>query len=78
MKEKKEYVLKSGKGEMGTRRAEALDDVKEEKTEEKITERRELNVVRKEITATLRGIEDSFDLVLEDAGNKRKARHLKR
>tara|TARA_B100001250_G_scaffold376683_1_gene365136 strand:- start:20 stop:241 length:222 start_codon:yes stop_codon:yes gene_type:complete len=49
-----------------------LDDVKEEKTEAKITERRELNVVRKEITATLRGIEDSFDLVFEDAENKKK------
>ena len=71
-KEKKEYVLKSGKGGNGHAPCEALDDVKEEKTEEKITERRELNVVRKEITATLRGIEDSFDLVLEDAGNKKK------
>lgn len=71
-KEKKEYVLKSGEGGNGHAPCEALDDVKEEKTEEKITERRELNVVRKEITATLRGIEDSFDLVLEDAGNKKK------
>ena len=71
-KEKKEYVLKSGEGGNGHAPCEALDDVKEEKTEEKITERRELNVVRKEITATLRGIEDSFDLVLEDAENKKK------
>ena len=71
-KEMKEYVLKSGEGGNGHAPCEALDDVKEEKTEEKITERRELNVVRKEITATLRGIEDSFDLVLEDAENKKK------
>ena len=71
-KEKKEYVLKSGEGGNGHAPCEALDDVKEEKTEEKITERRELNVVRKEITATLRGIEDSIDLVLEDAENKKK------
>ena len=71
-KEKKEYVLKSGEGGNGHAPCEALDDVKEEKTEEKITERRELNVVRKEIIATLRGIEDSFDLVLEDAENKKK------
>ena len=39
----------------------------EEEKETKMTERRELQKVRKEITATLRGIEDSFDLVLEDA-----------
>jgi len=45
---------------------EAPDEVEEEK-EAKMTERRELQKVRKEITATLRGIEDSFDLVLEDA-----------
>ncbi len=45
---------------------EAPDEVEEEK-ETKMTERRELQKVRKEITATLRGIEDSFDLVLEDA-----------
>ena len=71
-KEMKEYVLRSGEGGNGHAPCEALDDVKEEKTEEKITERRELNVVRKEITATLRGIEDSFDLVFEDAENKKK------
>ena len=34
-KEKKEYVLKSGKGGNGHAPCEALDDVKEEKTEEK-------------------------------------------
>ena len=45
---------------------EAPDEVEEGK-ETKMTERRELQKVRKEITATLRGIEDSFDLVLEDA-----------
>ena len=45
---------------------EAPDEVEEGK-ETKVTERRELQKVRKEITATLRGIEDSFDLVLEDA-----------
>jgi len=45
---------------------EAPHEVEEEK-ETKMTERRELQKVRKEITATLRGIEDSFDLVLEDA-----------
>ena len=71
-KEMKEYVLRSGEGGNGHAPCEALDDVKEEKTEAKITERRELNVVRKEITATLRGIEDSFDLVLEDAEYKKK------
>ena len=71
-KEMKEYVLRSGEGGNGHAPCEALDDVKEEKTEAKITERRELNVVRKEITATLRGIEDSFDLVFEDAENKKK------
>ena len=45
---------------------EAPDEAEEGK-EIKMTERRELQKVRKEITATLRGIEDSFDLVLEDA-----------
>ena len=74
-KEMKEYVLRSGEGGNGHAPCEALDDVKEEKTEAKITERRELNVVRKEITATLRGIEDSFDLVFEDAENKKKGAH---
>lgn len=45
------------------------------KKETKVPERRELQKVRKEITATLRGIEDSFDLVLEDAEDGKEGAH---
>jgi len=45
------------------------------KKETKVPERRELQKVRKEITATLRGIEDSFDLVLEDADDGKVGAH---
>jgi len=45
------------------------------KKETKVPERRELQKVRKEITATLRGIEDSFDLVLEDAEDGKVGAH---